>query len=90
MLERLWCAHLSLLCSAAHPPPAKTKVTSLARLWQSLSPGVQVLSLPCRRGLTPIQHCIEAGKESALRDLLREIARDSLRGGSGEEVSRRE
>ena len=52
-------------------------------LWQSLSPGVQALSLPCRRGLTPIQHCIEAGKESALRDLLRGIARDSLRGGSG-------
>lgn len=64
------------------------KVTSLVHLWQSLSPTTQVLSLPCRRGLTPIQHCIEAGKESALRDLLRGIAKDSLRngGGGGEEV----
>ncbi|CAN0294890.1 unnamed protein product, partial [Laminaria digitata] len=59
-------------------------VTSLVNLWRSLSPGSQVLSLPCRRGLTPIQHCIQAGKQSALRELLQGIARDSLRGGGKE------
>eukprot|EP00903_Cladosiphon_okamuranus_P019583 g18011.t1 len=78
---------LGALHAAARDGDARL-VTSLVHLWQSLSPGSQVLSLPCRRGLTPIQHCIEAGKESALRELLRGIAKDSLRcggGGSGEE-----
>eukprot|EP00752_Nemacystus_decipiens_P002255 g2136.t1 len=73
---------LGALHAAARDGDARL-VTSLVRLWQSLSPGVQALSLPCRRGLTPIQHCIEAGKESALRELLRGVAKDSLRGGGG-------
>ncbi|CAM9264484.1 unnamed protein product [Ectocarpus fasciculatus] len=74
---------LGALHAAARDGDARL-VTSLAHLWQRLSPASQVLSLPCRRGLTPIQHCIEAGKESALRELLRGIARDSVRGGGQE------
>ncbi|CAM9190813.1 unnamed protein product [Ectocarpus sp. 12 AP-2014] len=74
---------LGALHAAARDGDARL-VTSLAHLWQRLSPGSQVLSLPCRRGLTPIQHCIEAGKENALRELLRGIARDSVRGGGPE------
>lgn len=70
------------------PYPASTlQVTSLVHLWQSFRPSSQVLSLPCRRGLTPIQHCIEAGKETALRELLRGIARDAMK-GSGREVTK--
>ena len=64
-----------------------TQVQSLVLLWETLSPGARPLTLKCRRGLTPIQHCIEGGNESALREVLRTAhGRSSLQAG-GKEVS---
>ncbi|CAM9742120.1 unnamed protein product [Choristocarpus tenellus] len=63
------------------------QLLALVSLVDRLSPGTRPLSLRCGRGLTPVQHCVEAGRVEVLRDVLRVNGRKCLHGtqdGTGE------
>ncbi|CAM9731248.1 unnamed protein product [Discosporangium mesarthrocarpum] len=57
---------------------------ALVTLFEKISPGSRPLSLTCTRGLTPVMHCVEAGRVDVLRALLRANGRKCLQAGSQE------